>query len=414
MGRKIRLISLMISFILCTVTLCSCYDNSEIEDLAYVIAIGIDEAESNSFNLTFQIAIPKSISGGGSESTETVSFKTDNFLTGLKKSNEYLNREINLSHAKVIVVSEKIAKRGVVAFLNGLEQNLEIRPDINIVVSAEGAKKYIESIQPKLSANPAKHYDLLFRAYETDFLVPDVHLEDYLYRIKSKNIQPVAIYIAVDENINESKPSSGGDSGGDDKSGGQSGKLGGQSGGEGGNTGGKKKTKPMTIKGLAVFMTDKMVGNLNSDETTLFAVLTTDKNRNIEVVDPLDSRFKVLGSISKQKSSYVKVKITDNKPKIDINLKLNVDVKAVQSGNDYDRPENSAKLKKAYEDYFDKNIEDLLKKVTTEYKSDIFGFCDMAKYNFKTIKQWEEANWQDIFPKSEYNLKVNVEIIRHG
>lgn len=402
MSKKIKNISLLLCIVLCIVTLSGCYDNSEIEDLAYVIAIGIDEAESNSFDLTFQTAIPKSIAGsnggGGGESTDITSFKTDNFLSGIKKTNEYLNRKINLSHTKIIVVSEKIAKRGVTSFLNGLQQNLEIRPDVNIIVAAEGAKKYIESIQPKLSSNPTKYYDLLFKSYETDFLVPDTQLEDYLYRAKNYGAQSIAIYTEIDKAINESKkPDAGGEGG---KSDGDSQKSG-------------EENKPMAIKGLAVFKMDKMVGKLDSKESMLFALLTGTKNRDIEVVDPLDSKFNVLGSITKEKSSSTKVLIKNKKPQIEINMKLNVEIKGVQSDNDYDEPEKAAKLKKTYEEYLNKGIKDLLTKSTKEFKSDIFGFGEFAKMNFKTIDEWEKAKWQDIFPNSEYNLKLNVEIIRH-
>jgi len=399
---KFKIITLFLSIALCVVTFSGCYDNSEIEDLAYVMAIGIDEADSNSFNLTFQTAVPKSITGvggGGGESTVVSSFKTDNFLTGIKKANEYLSRNINLSHTKIIVVSENIAKKGVAAFLSGLQQNMEIRPNVNIIVASEGAKKYIESIQPKLTSNPSKYYDLLFKTYQTDFLVPSTQLEDYLYR-KNYGAQPVAIYTEIDKAIDESKPSSGE---GDEKSDGESKKS------------GDSEKKNMSIKGLAVFKMDKMVGKLGPEEATLFALLTgSNNNVKIEVTDPLDKRFKVLGNVIKEKASSNKVKIKDGKPKININLKLNIDVQAVQSDNNYDEPDKAAKLKIAYEDYLNKGIKSLLQKVTYKFKSDIFGYGEFAKQNFKTIDQWENVKWPEIFPQSQYDCKLDLKITRQG
>lgn len=402
MGKSIKIISLFLSMLLCIVTFSGCYDNNEIENLAYVMAIGIDEADSNSFNLTFQTAVPKSIaggsSGGGGEATVISSFKTDNFLSGLKKASEYLSRKINLSHTKIIVVSENIAKEGVTAFLNGLQKNMEIRPNVNIIVAAEGAKKYIESIQPKLSSNPVMYYDLLFKAYESDFLVRDTQLENYLYRAKYYGAQPVAIYTGINKTINESKTGS-------------------EEGAKKEETGSKKpdEKKNMSIMGLAAFKLDKMVGKLDSQESTLFALLTSSNNSvNIDVVDPLDKRFKVLGNVMKGPSSTTKVTIKDGIPEIDINLKLNISVQAVQSDNDYDEPDKAAKLKKAYEDILSKGLKALLSKATNEFKSDIFGFGEFAKWNFTTRKEWEQAKWPQIFPLSKYNLKVDLEIIKQG
>lgn len=405
MGIKIKYISLFLGIVLCIVTLSGCYDNNEIEDLAYVIAIGIDEADENSFTLTFQTAVPKSIAGGssgggGGEITNIMSFKTDNFLSGLKKASEYMSRQIDLSHTKIIAVSENIAKEGITAFLKGLQQNMEIRPNVNIIVASEGAKKYIESIQPKLSSNPTKYYTLLFKSYETDFLVPDIQLEDYLYRVNNYGVQPVAVYTETDKAINENKPTGDEES---KKSEGESEK----------STDSKKEN--MTIKGLAVFHMDKMVGKLDSEKSTIFALLSgSNNNVQIEVTDPFDKRFKVLSDIRKGKSSSTKVKIEKGKPKISINLKLNIDVQAMQSDIDYDEPDKAAKLKKAYEDYLNKGLNDLLSKVTYEYKTDIFGFGELAKRNFITIDKWEKAKWPKIFTQAQYDYKIDVKITKHG
>lgn len=404
MKKTIRIISLCLCIMLCAVTFSGCYDNSEIENLAYVIAIGIDEAEENSFSLTFQTAIPKSIAGGqggGGEATDISSFKTDNFLSGLKKANEYLSREINLSHTKIIVVSENIAKKGVSAFLNGLQENMEIRPNVYIIVASEGAKKYIESIQPKLSANPSKYFELLFKTYETDFLVPTTQLEDYLNRAKNYGAQPIAIYTGIDKAINESK------------------KPGSEEEGKKEEGASKKpdegENKNMTIKGLAVFKGDQMVGKLDPEEATLFALLTgSNNNVKIEVVDPLDNRFKVLGTIKKAKPISTKIIFKNDKPQINIDCKLNVYIQAVQSDNDYDEPTKAAILKEAYEGYLNKGFEKLLTKTTYEFKSDIFGFGEYAKRNFSTRAKWEQAKWPEMFSQSQYNIKTDLEITRQG
>ncbi|MHB8062711.1 MAG: Ger(x)C family spore germination protein [Ruminiclostridium sp.] len=408
MGKRIKTICLFLCIVLCAVIFSGCYDNSEIEDLAYVMAIGIDEAESNSFLLTFQTAVPKSIAGGGSsgggggESTDVTSFKTDNFLSGIKKANEYLSRSINLSHTKIIVVSENIATKGVTAFLSGLQQNMEIRPDVNIIVASEGAKKYIESIQPKLTSNPAKYYDLLFSTYETDFLVPSTQLENYMERAKNYGAQSVAIYTETDKAINESSKPSDGEEGVK------------KSEGEGKKAGNGEK-KNMAIKGLAVFQMDRMVGKLNPEEATIFALLTGSNNSVIiEVTDPLDKRFKVLSSVMKEKSSSTKVKFNNNKPIINITLKINIDVQAVQSDINYDEPDKAAKLEMSYKDYLNKGIKSLLEKTTRDFKSDIFGYGELAKQNFRTINEWEKAKWTEIFPQSEYNYKIDLKVTRQG
>lgn len=415
MNKTGRLTAMLLSLALCAGVMAGCYDNREIEDLAYVIAIGIDEADGNNFSLTFQTAVPQAITGGGGEGTEITSYKTDNFLAGLKKSSQYLTRTINLSHTKIIVVSEAIARKGITAFVNGLQQGMQIRQDINIIVAAEGAKKYLESIQPKLTSNPSRYYELLFKSYESDFLVPNARLQDYLYRSKHQGAQPIAIYTAVDSSIAESsKPGSGGGKG--DSAGGGEKKSGG--GSEGGSEkdggGGEGEQKKMSLEGLAVFKQDKMAGRLTAREASVFALMTGSNNINLDIEDPLDNRFKVLSILKREKTSKTKVSIKNGKPQIDIELNLDINVQSVQSDNDYDEPGKADKLSAAYRVQLEKEIHSLLRKLTYEYKTDIFGYGEMAKGNFTTIDKWEKIKWSEVFPESKYGLKLETEVIRHG
>lgn len=412
MNKPVRFSAALLCLLMSIGILAGCYDNREIEDLAYVIAIGIDEADGQNFNLTFQTAVPQAITGGGGEGTAITSYKTDNFLSGLKKSSQYLSRTINLSHTKIIVVSEAIAKKGVNAFVNGLQQGMQIRPDINIIVAAEGAKKYIESVQPKLSSNPSRYYELLFKSYESDFLVPNARLEDYLYRAKNKGAQPIAIYTSVDKTIIESKkPEDGGGEQGKKESGGVKEK---KSGGGGDKKSGGEEEKKMSLEGLAVFKLDKMVGRLDPREASIFALMTGSNNITLDVTDPLDNRFKVLSNVKKEKSSTTNVTFKNGKPVVDINLILDINVQSVQSNNNYDEVKNADKLNKAYRDMIESQVQALLKKVTYEYQSDVFGYGEMAKKNFLTIEKWEKAKWPEIFPQTQYNLRLDTEIIRHG
>ncbi|HEX2926507.1 MAG TPA: Ger(x)C family spore germination protein [Ruminiclostridium sp.] len=389
MSKSIRLICMILCSTFCVITLSGCYDNREIEDLAYVVAIGIDSAEGGMLDLTFQTAVPRAITTGQGKNTEIRSFKTDNFLSGFRKTGRYLSKKINLSHTKIIVVSEELAKKGLLPFLNGLQNYMELRPNVNIIVAAQGAKNYIESIQPRLSASPTKFYDMMFKSYETDFRVQSSQLGDYLYRAGSSGSQPVTVYTGADSTVSDIKNSE------TDKSAEQSDNI----------------QKNMSIKGLAVFNGDKMVGSLDSIETSLYGLLTGDRDYiKLEVNDPLDSRYKILSNIRKESSSKTSILVYNNKPQIYIYLNLHVDIEAAQSNINYSDPSNSAKVKKAYEDYLGMEIRGLLSKASYGYNSDIFGFGQLAKKNFRTIAEWENIKWNNIFPNAVYRVDFNLTV----
>nr|WP_242856174.1 Ger(x)C family spore germination C-terminal domain-containing protein [Ruminiclostridium josui] len=99
-----------------------------------------------------------------------------------------------------------------------------------------------------------------------------------------------------------------------------------------------------------------------------------------------------------------------DKPQINIDLNLHADIEAVQSNIDYSNPSKIQKVQKEYEDYIKKEMNSLLNKVSYEYKSDIFGFGQIAKKNYMYISQWEKVKWHDIFPKAVYKVRVNVTV----
>lgn len=384
-----KLFYIILCMTIIMVILTGCYDNREIEDLAYVVAIGIDEADNNMFNLTFQTAVPKSITTGEGETTDIKSFKTDNFLSGFRKTGRYLSKKINLSHTKIIVVSEEIAKKGLLPFLNGLQNYMELRPNVNIIVAANGAKNYIESLQPKLSANPTKYYDMMFKSYQTDFRVPSSQLGDYLYRTRSTGSQPVTIYTEVDNTVVESKKPD------TDKP----------------EEGAGEEKKSMSIKGLAVFNRDKMKGSLDSEETSLYALMTGSIDTiKLEVKDPLDERYKILSNVSLDRSSKTSVQVYGDKPQINIELNLRADIEAVQSNIIYSDTAKLQRVQKEYEDYLKNEMNSLLNKASNTYKSDIFGFGQIAKKNYSSVSQWEQIKWHEIFPNAVYKVSINMTV----
>ena len=52
----------------------------------------------------------------------------------------------------------------------------------------------------------------------------------------------------------------------------------------------------------------------------------------------------------------------------------------------------------------------LLTKASYEYKSDIFGFGQIAKKNYMSISQWEKVKWHEIFSNAAYRVKVSVTV----
>ena len=55
-------------------------------------------------------------------------------------------------------------------------------------------------------------------------------------------------------------------------------------------------------------------------------------------------------------------------------------------------------------------IEQVLKKVQKEYKTDIFGFAKVLKENYPDIWEKIEDDWKTIFPEIEVKIEVETKI----
>ena len=101
--------------------LSGCYDSKEPNDIAYVVALGIDSAEDENYEFTIQFAKTTQISGGasqeggkeGSNILEIISVKAPTVYSGINVANQVVSKRFTLAHTKLIVISDEIAKEGV-------------------------------------------------------------------------------------------------------------------------------------------------------------------------------------------------------------------------------------------------------------------------------------------------------------
>lgn len=95
----------------------SSYTSRKLDNLAYVLALGIDVGEKSKLKVSAQFTKSASISPGSGTSAEDidnivlVSGEADSIFSALNLLNSYIGKEINLSHCSLIIFSEEFAKQ---------------------------------------------------------------------------------------------------------------------------------------------------------------------------------------------------------------------------------------------------------------------------------------------------------------
>ena len=178
-------------------SLSGCYNVQSIDDLAYVVALGIDLGKNNNLELTVQLTFPNSADSSSSsgESAPTIinSVECSSINSGVSLLNSYVSKEINLSHCKVLIFSEAIASKGIETEIYTLSNLVEIRPDCNIIISKSSAKQYITNSKPELENLVVKYYELTPYSNEYTGHITNSTISNFFNALSSNYGDPVAI-----------------------------------------------------------------------------------------------------------------------------------------------------------------------------------------------------------------------------
>lgn len=180
-------------------SLSGCYDIKNIDDLAYVIALGIDVGSKNDLKLTFQIAKPtksgaeSSESSGGDSGFIINTVECSSIDSGFNLINSFASKEINLSHCRIIVISEELAEKDISEYIYTLMNKVQIRPSTNVIVSKCSAEYYLRQSKPSLDKIAAKYYDITNTAKEYTGYTDDVTLNQFFSSLRDNRSEPYAI-----------------------------------------------------------------------------------------------------------------------------------------------------------------------------------------------------------------------------
>jgi len=413
-GRFIRF-GCALLIVIMAVILSGCHDMREIDDMAYPLAIGLDIGHANVLRMTLQLAAPLSIGGGGAgesgDGGETggggkpisvITIDTPSIFSGLNMVNNIISKEINMSHAKVVVISRDLAEKGVEKYVQAMTRGREFRPDMFIVVSNDPPDEYLKEVSAILENNPAKYYELLL-GKEFSSYYPEARMSDFHNAFERDDVEAVAVLSGINpkESVEQIDEMS---------------RIGRKYLDEGRYEAGDVpmiSDLRIVAMGTAVFKSGKMVGTLNGIESVCLEMVTGKYRHSYWTIpDVYDKNNVIVMNVVQRKKPKATVKLQDGKPVIDIVLDLEGDFTSLQSTAEYEKYPEIVENKTS--EVIRQNIMSFLRRTTDEFDSDICGFGRYIKGRFLTWDEWKKFDWPSHYKKSEFNVTVNFKIRRTG
>lgn len=385
-----------IIIVLLIFSLSGCYSVQSIDDLTYVIALGIDKGNNNTLALTVQFTFPTSSESASGEAAPTIvnTVECASINSGITLLNSYTSKEINLSHCKIIVFSEELAVSGIGEEIFTLSNQVEIRPDSNIIISKSTAKEYIENSKPELENLVAKYYELNLFSQEYAGFTENISISNFFNKLNTTSIEPTAI-LGNGNKLN--LPSSNNSK---DELDIVAGEL--------PITEYKRESENL---GIAVFKDDKMVGELTAIETMLHLILTNNFESGIITLNhPLKENSTIDIALYSHKKTNIDAKLVNGSPFASIEVFLNSRLLSVdKNSGDFDADEIK-ELESLINSYLENAILNYLYKTSKEFESDIDGIGQSLLTKFKNSKEWNNYNWPQNYKNTFFKVHVNTNI----
>ncbi len=398
-----KAISLLV--VSCCLLLTGCFDKTEVEEKAYVIALGLDKAEDkNKMKVSFQIANPEvgSLQGGAGSNEpphEVVTVTVNDFISARNTLNALVSKEVTYDLLKVIVISEEFAKeKDFIRYIYETAKDREIRRDVFLAVSKEDASKYLEENDPKQETRPHKYFQFMINRGIQAGLIPESDLHRF-FRITEHDAD---LFIAMYTTTESSE---------DDKKHNEDEFLAGQINIEG-------DINRTQFMGSAVFKEGKMIGKMNGQETRI-AILLDETSEMSDVLttyqDPINEDYRIATRLIKERPVDYKVNISSSPPTVNIYVSLIVEVLSDPAMTNYARDrEKQEILRNHIEKTIAFNIEKFIKKTQDEYGGSPFSISLHGRKHFLTIPEFNQFDWMKSYPDMDIEVSVDIEFGEFG
>ena len=393
--RKIFAITILVLLLIISST--NYYGIKGIDNLAYVVAIGLDIGENENLNLSLQISLPNNSgksSGTSSQSSSVVvdSIECSSINTGINLFNSYLGKEVNLSHCKVLVISEELASQVISEYLYTLTNVIQFRNDSNIIISKCDAKSFLEYSTPALDKISARYYEIAPSSSEYTGYTESTVVNEFFSSITDLYSDPVAVLGSIntgkseDKNTNTSTYYTAGET-----------PISGEPGVE--------------TMGLAVFSGDKLVGELNGFESICHLIISNKlRNAQIRIVSPIEELEYIDLNIELDKNTQNSVYLVNGTPYITSNIKINAKMQSMNKNIDLNCEETVSKIEQVATDFLKKNISNYLYKTSKKLCADIDSFGLYATKYFITANEWEQYNWLSHYKDAFFEVNVDFNL----
>jgi spore germination protein KC len=380
-GKKVRraLVFLLVS--INVVILGGCWDREEINDIAIVLGIGIDQVKNGNIRLTVEIAVPRVIGSGqmggtGGDKEETI-IRSGTGVTiadAIAQLQERLPRRLFWGHMKIVIFGEQAAKVGIREHLDFLIRHPQTRTRCNVFVGKGSAKSMLELIPPiEQSAS-----EVLREMAESRTLMRKTAKET----LQTLNSEAETVLLPMVKVLPPPK--------------------------------GKKEIETIPfIYSTAVFKKDRMIGQID-DYITRGVLWIRDEIKLAHVTARVPGERGNITSRMIRAHTDITPKHEKGRWKIIVNVTSEHDIILNGTKLDLLSERNIQRIETELEKDIKRRMRSALDQLQKDMKVDVFGFADAIHKKYPSRWRHLKKRWNDVFPDLPVELNITVKVRRPG
>jgi spore germination protein KC len=357
---------------LCT----ACWDYREVDRLTIVTGFSIDKANNGGYLFTIEVVDLQGATSDKPVKSVLIESEGEGLLSAARNTVNKNYPRLYIGHTTIIILSQEVARDGVLKVLDLVFRDAETRLNINLLVSKD--KTAGEILKAKALAEELVSVEI------------NNMLEEQ--RILSKAL-PVPAYKFVNSLAED----------------GISGIM------TSVCTGSNDEEKVVKLCGTAIFKGDKLQGFISDEETYALSFILDEVKGGVIVANTGTETDEEKISLEIRKSSTkINPEYTDGQLSVKVKIDTEVSLGEVASKKDFTDEKGREELKKITEKQLKEKIESMISKIQTDFGSDIFGFGNCFYKKLPTVWKEKRNEWDKLFRDLEVTVETNVEIKHIG
>ncbi|USB34000.1 Ger(x)C family spore germination protein [Paenibacillus sp. YPG26] len=332
----------------------------------FVIAVGIDESESNpdKLNVTLKIAVPQGDPKKAEQQVQIMTQEGDTLAETIREMKSRTDKELDFGHCKAILFGEKYARKNILQSIDWLMRRRDLQLTIYTAVAKPSAKEVL-NVQPVTERIPANSILLALskEGTESPFIVPPAFSYILQRRVDEIGVDPILALVE------------------------------------------KKSENEFLINKSYMFDKSKAIAVLEPEETRIYNLL---KTKNLKTSFNVDYEgLKYAYNIEGSRAKYKIITPKNSTSYIEYRIKISAEIEESQNGVRFTAGLLDG-LSEAAGEQLSERVKRALSKIH-QSKCDPLGW-GLHYYATHWNNSTEQKDWEDLNERLEFRVKSDVKI----